>query len=176
MKKTLLHPLSFIALAVTLFASAPASSADLIIVSIRAAEIVQNSPQFKAGQASIKSEFEKRKNDLEAEAKKLGEDAKKFQREADVMAADARAKAEKDLQTRKIDFDYKQRVFGEDFQKRDRELTEGMMSKIKEVVTQVAKERNASLVLQDPVYAADSIDITEEVVKRLQAKGAGAGK
>ncbi|MGB0954482.1 MAG: OmpH family outer membrane protein [Panacagrimonas sp.] len=144
------------------------AAAEITIVSIRAAEIVQASPQFKSGQAQIKTEFEKRKADLESEAKKLAEDVKKFQREADVMSGDARAKMEKDLQTRKIDFDYKQRQFGEDFKKRDRELTETLMARIRTVVEAVAKERGADLVLQDPVYAAESIDVTAEVVKRLQ--------
>lgn len=165
-------PFAFLALAGLSFAAQAA--AETVIVSIRAAEVVQSSPQFKTGQAKIKTEFEKRKTDLENEAKKLQDDVKKFQREADVMTADARAKAEKDLQTRKIDFEYKQRVFGEDFQKRDRELSESMMATIKEVVVQIAKERQATVVLQDPVFADPSVDITAEVVKRLQAKATPA--
>lgn len=153
--------------------SAGPASAELKIITIRAGDLVQASPLFKSGQAAIKTEFEKRKADLEAEARKLADDAKKFQREADVMSSDARAKTEKDLQTRKIDFDYKQRQFGEDFQKRDRELSEKLMNNIKEVVIQIAKEQGADLVLQDPVFAAPGIDVTDQVIKRLQG-GAGA--
>jgi outer membrane protein len=141
------------------------------IATIRAAELVQSSPQFKAGQVQMKSEFDKRKSDLEAEAKKLGDDLQKFKREQDVMSADARSKTEKDLNTRKIDFDYKQRQFGEDFQKRDKELTESMMGKIKAVIEAVAKEKGVDVVVQDPVYATASTDITDEVLKRLQAGG-----
>lgn len=149
-----------------------AAQAQTKIATIRAAELVQSSPQFKAGQAQMKSEFDRRKSELEAEAKKLGEDLQKFKREGDVMTAEARSKMEKDLNTRKIDFEYKQRQLGEDFQKRDRELTESMMSKIKETIVAVAKEKGADVVLQDPVYVAPGIDITEEVLKRLQASGA----
>ena len=150
---------------------AGAAQADGKVGAIRAAELVQNSPQFKSGQAQMKSEFDKRKSDLEAEAKKLGEDLQKFKREQDVMSGEARSKAEKDLNTRKIDFDYKQRQFGEDFQKRDRELTESMMGKIKEVVVAVAKERGFDVVVQDPVYAVPAVDITDDVLKRLQSGG-----
>lgn len=148
--------------------------AETKIITIRAAELVQASPLFQAGQAQIKTEFERRKNELEAEARKLGEDAKKFQREADVMSSDARAKAEKDLGTRKIDFEYKQRQFGEDFQKRDRELSEKLMASIKQVVVAIAKEEGATLVVQDPVFAAPGIDVTDKVIKRLQAGGGAA--
>lgn len=159
---------SLAALVVALLMSAPAH-AELKIISIRASDIVQASPLFKSGQAQIKAEFEKRKADLETEARKLSEDASKFKREADVMSSDARSKTEKELQTRKIDFDYKQRQFGEDFQKRDRDLSEKLMSSIKAVVAEVAKEANADLVLQDPLFAADGIDVTDKVIKKLQA-------
>lgn len=152
------------------------ASAETKIITIRAGELVQASPVFKTGQAQIKAEFEKRKNDLEAEARKLGDDVKKFQREADVMSSEARAKAEKDLSTRKVDFDYKQRQFGEDFQKRDRELSDKLMNNIKEVVTQIAKEQGADLVLQDPVFSAPGIDVTDQVIKRLQAGSAAPAK
>lgn len=149
--------------------SAGTASAETKIITIRGGDIVQASPMFKSGQAQFKAEFEKRKNDLEAEARKLQDDAKKFQREADVMSSDARAKAEKDLQTRKIDFDYKQRQLGEDAQKRERELYDKLMNSIKAVVVEIAKEQNADLVLQDPVFAAPGIDVTDQVIKRLQA-------
>ncbi len=158
-------------LAAGLMAVAATAQAEGKIGTIRAADIVQGSPQFKAGQTQMKSEFDKRKTDLEAEAKKLGEDLQKFKNEQDVLSSDARAKTEKDLTTRKLDFDYKQRKFGEDFQKRDRELTESMMGKIKEVVFAVAKEKGVDVVLQDPVYATPTIDITDDVLKRLQAGG-----
>lgn len=167
--RTLFKPVCGLLLGLSL---AMPALAEVKIVTIRAAELVQAAPQFKLGQSSMKTEFEKRKNDLEAEARKLGEDANKFKKEADVMSGDARARAEKDLQTRKIDFDYKQRQFGEDFQKRDRELTEKLMASIKQVVLDVAKEQNADLVLQDPIYAGPGVDITDAVLKKLQASPA----
>lgn len=154
--------------------STGAAQAQTKIISIRAGDIVQASPLFKSGQAQFKAEFEKRKSDLEAEARKLGEELKKFQREADVMSSDARAKTEKELQTRKIDFEYKQRQLTEDAQKRERELYEKLMNSIKQVVVDIAKEQNADLVLQDPVFAAPGIDVTDQVIKRLQAGTAPA--
>ncbi len=154
--------------------SAGTASAEMKIISIRFADIVQAAPLFKSGQNQFKTEFEKRKTDLETEARKLQEDAKKFQREGDVMSSDARAKTEKDLQTRKIDFDYKQRQLQEDAQKRERELYDKVMNSIKAVVIEVAKEQNADIVLQDPVYAAAGIDVTDQVIKRLQAAAPAA--
>lgn len=154
-----------------LLAAAPAM-AQTKIASIRAAELVQQSPQFKAGADKIKAEFDRRKNELEAEAKRFVDDAEKFKKERDLLSAADLAKREKDLSSRQVDLQYKQRQFQEDFANRDRQLTTEMMAKIKGVIMQVAKERGADLVVQDPIYASESVDITAEVLKRLQASGA----
>ncbi|TDU31219.1 periplasmic chaperone for outer membrane proteins Skp [Panacagrimonas perspica] len=156
-------------IALFVLSAGAAQAADMKIITIRFGDIVQAAPLFKSGQTQFKTEFEKRKTDLETEARKLGDDAKKFQREGDVMSSDARAKTEKDLQTRKIDFEYKQRQLQEDAQKRERELYDKVMNSIKAVVIEVAKEQSADIVLQDPVYAAPGIDVTDQVIKRLQA-------
>src|SRR3546814_13193040 len=59
--------------------------------------------------------FERRQNDLEAEAKKLQDDGQAFQKEADMLASADRAKKEKDLTTRRIDLESKGRQLQEDF-------------------------------------------------------------
>lgn len=164
----MLRPLVLIALVGTAFA-APAAQAQTKIATIRAAELVQQSPQFKAGADKMKTEFDRRKNDLEAEAKKFQEDVNKFKKEADLLSAADRAKIEKDLNTRQIDIGYKQRQFQEDFTNRDRQLTLEMMNKIKTVIEQVAKERGVEAVIQDPLYATPAVDITADVLKKLQA-------
>ena len=117
----------------------------------------------------MKGEFEKRKNDLEAQAKAFGDDVKAYQRDGDTLSADQRAKKEKDLNARQVDLQFAQRKFQEDLANRDRELTQDMMSKIKTVIVSIAKEKGITLVVQDPVYSDDSIDITADVLKRLNA-------
>lgn len=159
-------------LALSLVLAATAATAQGLpqpkIASIRAAELVLQSPQYKTGQDKMKTEFEKRSKDLEAEGKKLADDVKKFQKEADLLSAADRAKQEKDLNTRQIDFTYKQRQFQEDVQNRDRQLTQDMRAKIQEVIVAYAKEKSYDLVVQDPVFATGAVDITDAVLKKLQ--------
>lgn len=167
------HFLAIATLACSALLATPAAlaQAQAKIVSIRAAELVQQSPQFKAGAEKMKQEFDRRKTEIEADAKRFVEDAQKFQKEADLLSAADRAKREKDLNTRRVDLEYKQRQFQEDFAARDRQLTTEMMAKIKGVIVQVAKEKGADLVIQDPVWSSETIDITDDVLKRLQATG-----
>lgn len=158
---------TLIAGATLLFAGAAA--AEVKIATIRAGEIVSQSPQYKAGADKMKTEFDRRKNDIEAEGKKFQDDVKKYQKEGDAMSSADRAKTEKDLQSRQVDLQYKQRQFQEDLQNRDRQLTTDMTLKIKAVIEAVAKEKGIDLVLQDPVFASPAVDITADVLKKLQA-------
>jgi outer membrane protein len=163
-----------IAAAVLALAAATAVHAQALspkIAVVRSGDVVKDSAQFKAAESKMKAEFEKRKNDLEAQAKAFGDDVKAYQRDGDSMSADQRAKKEKDLNARQVDIQFAQRKFQEDLSNRDRELTQDMMGKIKNVILAVAKERGITLVVQDPVFADDSIDITAEVLKRLNAGG-----
>ncbi|MES0874246.1 OmpH family outer membrane protein [Sinimarinibacterium sp. HSW-8] len=157
------------AVAACAWVATPALAQELKIASIRSNELLQQSPQFKQGQEKMKQEFERRANDLEAEAKKLGEDIKAFQREAELLSSADRARKEKDLNTRKIDFEYKTRQFQEERQTRERQLFAEMMTKIKGVIEAVAKEKGVTMVIENPVYAADELDITDEVLARLQS-------
>lgn len=143
--------------------------AEAKIATIRAAELVLQSPQYKAGQDKMKQEFEKRGKDFEAEAKKFEEDAKKFQKEADVLSAADRAKRQKDLETRKIDLGYKQQQLQQDMQARSQQLEKDMRSKIQTVIVELAKEKGLDVVVQDPVYSSEAVDLTADALKKLQA-------
>lgn len=146
--------------------------ADGKIAGIRSADVVRNAPQYKAAEAKMKAEFDKRKSDLEAKGKQFADDVKNYQRDADTMAPDARAKTEKDLNTRQVDLNYAQKKFQEDLGNRDRELTQDLMNKVKDVIVAIAKEKGYDVVIQDPVYITPANDITDEVLKRLGAAGA----
>ncbi len=162
--------LAALALTASATVHAQALSAPKIAV-VRSADVVRDSAQFKSAETKMKAEFEKRKNDLEAQAKAFGTDVENYKRDADTLSPDQRAKKEKDLNARQVDIQFAQRKFQEDLQNRDRELTQDMMGKIKNVIVAISKEKGITLVVQDPVYADDSVDITAEVLKRLNAGG-----
>jgi outer membrane protein len=147
--------------------AAPLALAEVKIATIRSLDLLRDAPQIKTANEKMKAEFEKRQKDLDGERKKLEDDAKKFQREADTLSAQQRANAEKDLNTRKIDFEFKARQMSEQVQAREQELRRELQGKFAKAIEEVAKEKGIDLVLQDPVYAAPAIDITEEVLKRL---------
>jgi outer membrane protein len=159
-----LLPLALLAAAV----SAQAQAEPKIAV-IRTPVLLHDAPQIKAADQKLKGEFAQREKDLQTEGKKLDEDIKKYQREGDTMSAQQRADTEKGLNTRKIDFDFKQRQFQEQAQARNTELRRDVLDKVNAAIEQVAKDKSLDIVVQDPAYASAAMDITDEVLKRLTA-------
>ena len=143
--------------------------AEVRIATIQSQRLIKESPQYKKMEAQMKADFERRAKELEQDGKSLSEDLQEFKRNADVMSAAERARTEKDLNTRRIDFNYAERKFREDVAAREQELAQKLMNQISEVIEAVANEGNYDLVLQDPVFASDAVDVTGAVLSRLEA-------
>ncbi len=131
--------------------------------------LLRDSPQVRAANDKFKAEFQKREDDLKAEGKKLQDDSRKYQREADTMSGQQRADTEKNLNTRRIDFELKQRQFAEQAQARNDELQRDVLEKINRAIGEVAQEKALDLVVRDPAFASPAVDVTADVMKKLAA-------
>ena len=146
--------------------SAPAAAESKIAV-ISAPVLLRDAPQVQAADQKFKAEFQRREDELKAEAKKLSDDDKKFQREGDTLSAQQRANTAKELYTRKTDFDLKQRQFAEQAQARNNELQRDVLEKINQAIVEVSKEKGLDIVVRDPAFANPALDITADVLKKL---------
>jgi outer membrane protein len=155
------------------FAAMPAM-ADLKIGTVRSADLAEKAPQFKAMQDRLKAQFERRQNDLEADAKKLQDDGRAYQKEADLLSNDDRAKREKDLTSRRDALETKGRELQDDFNQARQQEFSKTMGAIKNVIDAVAKDKGLDMILENPVYSKPEFDVTDEVLKRLQAIGGGS--
>jgi outer membrane protein len=124
-------------------------------------------PLVSAAEARFKGEFQKREDDLRAEGKRLEDDIRRFQREADTMSPQQRTTAQNDLNTRKTNFDVKQRQFAEQAQQRQAELQRTVVEQVNQAITDVAKEKGLDIVLRDVAYATPTYDITPDVLNKL---------
>lgn len=145
----------------------PAASAELKIGVISMPRLQREAPQIKTANEQMRAEFEKKQKDLETEGRRLEDDIKKFQREGAAMSGEQRAKSEKDLSTRKIDFEAKQREISEQAQNRQREMLRDLQSSFDAAIKAVVEEQGLNLVVPDPVYADDALDLTDAVLKKL---------
>ena len=162
-------PAALLAAAFAAPAGAQLAAPQTRIGAISLPQLLRDSPQVRAANDKFKAEFQKREDDLKAEGKKLSEDAKKYQREGDTMSGQQRADTEKNLNTRRIDFELKQRQFAEQAQARNDELQREVLDYINRAIGEVARERALDLVVRDPAFASPAVDITPDVMKKLSA-------
>lgn len=154
-------------LTLSLFAISLPAAAELKIGVISMPRLQREAPQIKTANDKMRAEFEKKQQGMESDGRRLEEDIKKFQREGSVMSSEQRAKSEKELSTRKIDFEAKQRDLSEQAQNRQREMLRELQTTFDAAIKAVVQEQGLNLVVPDPVYADDGLDITDTVLKKL---------
>ena len=158
----------FLAAAMTLVAcTAGAQEFKIGIVNID--RIFREANSAKAAQAKLEAEFSKREKeitDLGAQLKTL---ADKFDREAPTLAESQRTARQKQLVEQDRDFQRKRREFQEDLNARKNEELQQVIERANRIVKTVAEAEKYDLVLQEAVYANPKHDITDKVIRALNA-------
>jgi outer membrane protein len=126
----------------------------------------------KAAQTKLEQEFSKRGKelgDLQAALKTFSE---KFERDAPTMTESQRATRQKEGAELNRDFQRKQREYQEDLNGRRNEELQQVLDKATKAVKKVAEDEKYDLVIQEVVYSSSKHDITEKVLKILNATAA----
>lgn len=131
--------------------------------------IFKEATTAKAAQVKLEQEFSKREKelvDLGATLKGLSD---KLEREAPTLGESQRSLRQKQLVDQDRDFQRKRREFQEDLNARKNEELQLVLERTNRVVKQVAEAEKYDLVLQDAVYINPKHDITDKVIKALNA-------
>ena len=139
---------------------------------INTQRITTESAIAKAAQGKLEQEFSKRGKelaDLQAALKTFGE---KFERDAPTLTDSQRASRQKEGAELNRDFQRKQREYQEDLNGRRNEELQQVLDKANKAVKKVAEDEKYDLVIQEVVYSSARHDITEKVLKILNAAAA----
>jgi outer membrane protein len=123
----------------------------------------------KAAQAKLEQEFSKRERELTAIGDTLKNASDKFEREAPTLSESQRTQRQKQLLDQDRDFQRKRREFQEDLNARKNEELQQVLERANRVVKQVAEAEKYDVVLQEAVYINPKHDITDKVIKALNA-------
>ncbi|MNV81308.1 periplasmic chaperone [compost metagenome] len=93
----------------------------------------------------------------------------KFEREAPTMAESQRVVKQRQLVDQDRDFQRKRREFQEDLSARKNEELSQVLERANKVVKQVAEAEKYDVILQEAVYINPKHDITDKVLKALNA-------
>lgn len=167
----------FIALAAILsgmvaFSSAASAEARIAVVNI--SKLVTESPQAASARQKMDQEFSARRKKLEGLQDKLIADVEKAKKDAAVMSADQKKKAQEDFGRRQQEFAKQQGEYNAEVARREQQELETLRKSILEVVADVARQNKYDIVIGDGVvYAADAVNITDKVLAAMRSK---AGK
>jgi outer membrane protein len=123
----------------------------------------------KASQAKLEQEFSKREKDLVDLGASLKSLAERFDRESPTLSETQRGTRQKQLVDQDREFQRKRREFQEDLNARKNEELQQVLERANRVVKQVAETEKYDLVLQEAVYVNPKHDITDKVIRALNA-------
>ena len=134
--------------------------------------IFREANSAKTAQAKLEQEFNKREKDINDSGATLKTAADKFEREAPTMAESQRVTRQKQLAEQERDFQRKRREFQEDLTTRKNEELQQVIERANRIVKSLAEAEKYDLIVQEAVYVNPKHDITDKVLKSLNAAGA----
>ena len=131
--------------------------------------IFREAASAKQAQAKLEQEFSKREKELVDAGNTLKAASEKLEREAPTLSESQRNSRQKQLVEQDRDFQRKRREFQEDLNARKNEELQLVLDRANRVVKQVAEAEKYDVILQEAVYINPKHDITEKVIKALNA-------
>jgi outer membrane protein len=134
--------------------------------------IFREANMAKSAQSKLEAEFAKRERDLVAQGDTLRVAGEKFEKESPTLSETQRNTRQRTLVEQDRDFQRKRREFQEDLNNRKNEELQTVLERANRIVKQVAESEKYDVILQEAVYFNPKHDITERVIKALDASGA----
>lgn len=138
------------------------------------AQAIQATKEGKKIKKELEAEYNKRKSDLEKKAKDISAMQSDFEKKSLVLSDEARMKKMQEIEAEKSKYMESREKNMQDLAKKDRELSQPMIKKLNEVITEIAKKDSFTVILhkndQNLVWASHDVDITEQVIKALEKK------
>ena len=133
--------------------------------------IFREANSAKSAQTKLEQEFGKREKELNDVAAQLKTLSDKFDREAPTLSETQRATRQKQLVDQDRDFQRKRREFQEDLNARKNEELQQVIERANRVVKTLAEAEKYDLIVQEAVYVNPKHDITDKVLRSLNAAG-----
>ena len=132
--------------------------------------IMRDSAPAQRAQKKIEGEFIKRDQELTKLADQLKRMQEELEKNSVTMAEGQRRTKERELGELDRDFQRKRREFQEDLNQRRNEELAQVLEQANRAIRLIAEQEKYDIIFQDAVYANPRIDITDKVIKSLDAK------
>jgi outer membrane protein len=136
----------------------------------------------KVAKANLKREFDQKQKLLDDRKADFDKSRTEFEKQSVVMSEDARKAKQADLERKGMELQGFFVQLQKELSDREREATRGIFEKMHGLVREIADAEGVSLVVtaEALVYAAQALDLTNELVRkyngRFQGSGSGGAK
>ena len=167
--RSLFIRLAGVAMVAALFAM-PALADDYKIGVLHVERLLQQSKEAKAAHDRIEQEFKGRDADIARKEQDVQAETAQLAKDRAALSPEAATSRERALELRTRDVQRLRQQFTEDLRARQFEELDKLKARLDSVLTQYAKDNHFDLILQDALYVGRSVDITDDVIKALEAK------
>ncbi len=144
---------------------------DLKIGYVNSDRVLRDALPAQAAQSKIEAEFSKRDKDLAELGARLKAAADKLEKDAPTLAESERARRQRELVDQDREIQRKRREFQEDLNQRKNEELAAVVDRANKVIKQIFDQEKYDLIIQEVIFAGPRIDITDKVIKALNAQG-----
>ncbi len=146
--------------------------ADLKIGYVNSDRVLRDAVPAKAAQAKLEAEFSKRQKDLNDLLSRWKSASDKLDKDAPTLSELERNRRQRDLVDQDRELQRKQREFQEDLTQRKNEELAAMVERANKVIKQIFDAEKYDIIVQEVVFASPRVDITDKVIKSLNAQSA----
>lgn len=157
--------------ALTLATASVAGAQELKIGYVNSDRVLRDAAPAKAAQAKLEAEFGKRDKELNDLAVRLKGAADKLEKDAPTLPETERNRRQRELVDQDREIQRKRREFQEDLNQRKNEELAQVVERANRVIKQIFESEKYDLILQEAVFAGPRADITDKVIRALNAQG-----
>lgn len=169
MKQAFGRSAAAVLLAVALAGTAAAQEAAMKIGFVNTERILRDSAPAKAAQTKLEAEFSKRDKELQDMAARLKGLSERLDRDGPTLAESDRLRRQRELADLDKDFQRRQREFREDLNQRRNEELAQVIDRANREIKRIAEAEKYDLIVQEAVVTSARIDITDRILKALNA-------
>lgn len=145
-----------------------AYAADFRIGYVNAVRVIEEAPQGVAALKKLEAEFGQRDKELVSLQTRIRQGEEELQKNNAALKESDRRAREREILTLKRELKRATQEFREDYNQRRNEELAVLQQIVRKTILEIAKQDKYDLILHEgTVYASDSIDITEKVLKKL---------
>jgi len=148
-----------------------AASAEFKLAYVDVQKAIEKTSMGKKAKEEMKKEADKKNKELEKKKSDVDKMREDIEKKRSVLAEEAFAKRASELQEEMQRFNQIAAKAQAELQKKEAELLEPIVKKMKVVIEKLAKEKSISMVIQSNqnaqivLYAATEFDLTDDLVK-----------